>query len=294
MDNQYISEIISLINNSNLKLIKPKVRSLVINNEGINCSEGIVTDNLLPHTENQFLCSFNVINMILFSLYDEWVVEKFNFSEGDSFSSHCDALPQNTNLEIIQKNCYRVLKIIRNGIIHNLSGIKLCQNDYDINYKNNRDKTFSCNISQIGLRLLYSIIVMFATGDCGIPTEGHFEYVVSTLYAQLLGEINNIKDEFDEDLFPVTTKNTFYYTVRYEVSNCLVQSETDYLIVKCFQDYPEMNQGHDYKISYNGATYLIPGEIIGVTKDDNYKANINLLTKEWVLRFTKEEILENV
>lgn len=292
MDKKFINEILSIVYNSDLKLIKTKIRSLVINNDGSNCSGEIETDCLVSQNTNPLSSSFIAINMLLFSLYDGWLEEKYDLKEGYSFYSHYNDLQNKantTNLEKIQNSCFRVMKIIRNGIIHNLSGINFSQNVCYIEYKNKKGIEISCNISQTGLSFLYSLIVIFVTGDCGIQTEGHFGYVVSTLYAQILKEVSNVKDEFGEDLISVSVAKSFYYTVRYEVSNCLVQSKSDYLIIKCFQDYPEMNQGHDYKIFYNGGTYLLPGEIISVSGDGNYKVSKKLLSELWKLKSVNEE-----
>lgn len=215
-------------------------------------------------------------NLLLFTVFDGYLENKCKLVEGASFREHYNNLPENTNLEIISKNCYRVIKIIRNAIQHNLSSVIFEQGNYEISYKY-KNTQYELFLSSTGVENLYTLIMNIIQGRIsGINskyyTNGHYEGIICTQYDELIKGIKRIADDITGNLINVSCLNKLRAIVRYPVENPIIIAEDENNII--FK-HIENNAIHDknirqyYSTNYIYKEFLMPQEIGVITGDED-------------------------
>ncbi len=209
-------------------------------------------------------------NILLFTAYDGYLEQKYGLLEGDSFHNHYEGLPESTTTQIIEKNCYRLMKIIRNAIQHNLSSV-MYSGAYDISY-NFRGTDFKLQISSSGMDHLYSALICIMDGRIygstnKLNTEGHFEGLLLYHYREVDKWLNLINDEMGSDLIPLPEllPPVLKLARRYYVDKPVIVNESD----KCVT-FKKWDAGSDeYSSDYRYGDYVLPEEIgsVGMTKE---------------------------
>ncbi len=210
-------------------------------------------------------------NLLLFSVFDGAIENNYGLKEGDSFKKHYDGLPESNDFDIMTKNCYRVFKIIRNGIQHNLSNVKHSDADgsYYINYKHN-GTLFSLQITGQGMEWLYTYVMNYAAGNIeGISkkyyTKGHYDGIMRSIYTKIIVEISNLSDEIGTSLLPVTLGLKLRNDRRCMVINpLLVKDECDKVTFFLYEGNGTDDESDpNYQISsdYIHGDYLLPQEL---------------------------------
>ena len=213
-------------------------------------------------------------NLLLFTVFDGYLENKYHLTEGASFREHYDNLPDNTSIEIIEKSCYRIFKIIRNGIQHNLSNVNYNDGSYNISYCH-RNTSYALQISKNGVRYLYTLIMNIIKGQIGgmygkYRTSGHYDGIMYTLYTDMLKEITPISDDIGTSPSAIPNGLKLRAFVRYPVENPTILAEdatfiTFHHIENNGTDDISCNQ-YNYSTDYIYKDYLLPQEIGIITK----------------------------
>ena len=278
MDEKFSEMVTDLLKESNMHFPKTDVREIEIrDNEStvnISCSDCIS----FARTEKNFEEVPVIPCLVMFALFDSYVEEKFNLTGGGNFKSRYENIPADsrTPLNVITKECYRLIRLIRNCFVHNMSGIN---HENDMLHFRNRNNNL--DINQDTLALFYYLIILIVNKKYEVKTRGHFESAVIRYYGQLrafITEHGNFRDDLGSAPFPAVNAPVALKTgVRYCVENATwlirfagVNSSFDKLqITEKYRavsgivgkiDYSEY--GTDYLIVCEGNSYIIPLEAL--------------------------------
>lgn len=212
-------------------------------------------------------------NLLLFTVFDGYLENKYQLIEGASYRKHYEGLPENTSIEKIVKNCYSIMKVIRNGIQHNMSNVNYNSSNYDINYCH-RNVSYILKISKNGIKCLYSIIMNTIQEKIkGISTKymttGHYEGIIYSLYMEMINELTQFSDDIDRNLLIIPNELMLRATVRYPIENPRVVTEDETTITFSHMENnmvtDENNYQYYYSQDYTYKDYLLPQEIGTIT-----------------------------
>lgn len=282
MNNYFFDNIIGLLEGSDIKLFNTEIRKVCFDNEEKNVT--LILNDRLKYCPTKLFKIPAISCLNVFTLFDVFLEKKYNLQPGSSFKSRYNSLKENTNQDIIEKECYRLMIFIRNGFVHNIDNIIVDDNKLKFNYKyklkqkNSQENIFNLDISYDKLNLLYSIIILLVKGNYVINTKGHFEGIISTYYKELKDYIDNhgnFKDNNEYKLKDISLstklKTMLRYYVEYNVSNYKVE---DNRIVICNRYNPQYDDySSDYCINYKEKSYIIPNEVL----DENNSISIEKL-----------------
>lgn len=238
-------------------------------------------------------------NLLLFSVFDGCLENKYSLTEGASFKNHFDNIPERNCLDKICKSCYRIFKIIRNGIQHNLSNVAYDENGYFIDYTN-RNTHYKLKISTQGIRYLYTIIIYMVQNRIdGLgkawSTIGHYEGILFELFNFLQGEIHELSDEIGQnDLYNLSDAVCLRAIVRYPVINPIIIEENDDFVVfahienNCTDDEGDAN--YFYSTDYKYGEFLLPQEIGVITKGEGKTFSERI--KNATIKFRKQDCID--
>lgn len=235
-------------------------------------------------------------NLLLFTLFDGYLESKYGLDEGVSFKNHYDNLPENTPLEKISKNCYRIIKIIRNGIQHNFSSVSYTNGSYDIDYQH-RGISYRLQINATGIRCLYTLILNIVQErvmdiNKKYNTEGHYEGIICTQHSEMVRSITRLSDENSGNLLNVSGVTELRAMVRYPVENpCLLVSDENSIIFFHIENNgtdDESSSQYCYSTDYFYNGFLLPQEIGVITKGEGNSFQERI--KNATIRFEKKDI----
>lgn len=235
-------------------------------------------------------------NLLLFTVFDGYLENKYQLTEGVSFREHYNNLPDNTYLEKITKNCYRIFKIIRNGIQHNLSNVHQNNGGYNICYCH-RNTPFALQISETGVRYLYTLIMNIIREQImGMRrkycTSGHYEGIMRALYAGMIKSINQMSDDIGTGLLAVPNNLELRPFARYVIKNPDILEENDTFIIlrHCENNGTddENSSKYNYSTDYIYKEYLLPQELGVITKGEGESLQERI--KKATIRFEKNRI----
>lgn len=279
MDQQCIDSIINVISKSNMADLD------FINTDIIPITCEIDEDGKEKHTIHMsfYECMYSKAelseawvagNLLLFTVFDGYLENIYHLTEGASFKEHYNNLPGSTPIEMIGKNCYRVFKIIRNGIQHNLSNVNYNAGNYNISYCH-RNTPYALQISKNGVRYLYTLIMNIIKGKIEgtygkYQTSGHYDGIMYTLHTDMLKEITQISDDIGTCLLVIPNGLKLRAFVRYPVENPTILEEDDASIIfhHIENNVTDDESSNQYYCStdYIYKDYLLPQEIGVITK----------------------------
>ena len=273
--NDCINAIIKFIKQSDMTDLSIKsveirpIRYKEKKNEEADYTENIYISDTMFFNKSSLSEAWVAGNLLLFTVFDGYLENKNDLDEGDSFRKHYYKLPENTNLERISKNSYRIIKIIRNAIQHNLSSVNFDKGNYEISYKY-KDTQYELFLSSIGVQNLYTLIMNIiqekVSGIRGkYHTDGHYEGILCTQYSELLKGIKQISDDIKGALIDVSCSNKLRAEVRFPVENPIIVEEDEKNII--FEHIQNKNNYNDYSTDYIYKEFLIPEEIGVITRD---------------------------
>ena len=288
MDESFYRNITTLLSKSDINFIETVIRPVSYSENGTNVSL-FCRDNLyMGPTELSKTPAISCL--IVFTLFDAYLENKYDIQPGVSFRQKYNRLERDTNQEIIEKECYRLMKTIRNGFVHNISAITSIDDLFHFNYTSPQGTVFNLDISSDKLELLYSIIILLVKGRYDINTKGHFENVICTMYNDLKKHVD-ISGKFTDDgdkgegtddsfnLIAISSDIHFNTIVRYPVQNPSYEIDNDRrVIIKSIYNPGYDWYSADYCIEYSNKKYIIPQEIL----DEENSIDISDLS-EWEL-----------
>lgn len=209
MDQKSINSIIAVIQDSDLPLIKTCFNTVTVTTKS-DGTEGhelriLIADYVSFNPCTPLANAWVADNILLFTVFDGVLENRYGLQEGASFRNHYDNIPEVTDLDKMSKFCYRVMKLIRNAIQHNLSAVHYTppsgQNTasfgpYSINYIH-RGTTFSLDIDNKAVQFLYTIVVNLVTNSINKMqlTQGHYEGILNAMFEQMKEGISSLSDD---------------------------------------------------------------------------------------------------
>lgn len=208
-------------------------------------------------------------NILIFTVFDGWLEEKYGLTEGESFRRHYQELEAMASvpLDMVALNCYRILKVIRNGIQHNLGSVDFDEHGYHIAYTNKMGTDFLLEITKEATNLLYTIVLALIEErisgiDRKYHTIGHYEGILLSYYRSVCDGTGILEDDITVSgtAKPLDTVNGLQLAagVRYLVVNPFTVSEDEHYVT--VTGYPVHTAGEavDYIICMDGKRYLMP------------------------------------
>ena len=260
MINNFIKQTIDMLFKSDIKIHIPSFNKVELNGEKrtlfLEVKEFV---NQTKLEDNLIFCS-----MIFFTLIDTYIDIQYPYLEGDSFRKKYLKLPSTNDKEIIIREIYRILKIIRNATIHSRNSIELKDgNNLVVGYIrgiNNKSTYFELSISKFGLELIYTLILLYL--DQGKYCDAHQLGLLRTIYDDILSNISKISDDIDnKNLINLSSRIRLNRIQRYVILNPDYIIDSDKGIIEIhkskFQD-----DAIDYIIQYEDNRYIIPDEIL--------------------------------
>ena len=267
MNQPYFKAILSVLENSNisdLHLRPVEVRPVTYDNNGNQCVDIFCYASFARSLE-QISDAWVAGNLLIFTAFDEYLENKYGLTEGGSFRCHYKEMPEGDDIQRMEKNCYRILKVIRNAIQHSISAIIHNNSGYDISYSFN-GTGYKLQISHNGMDYLYTAVFSMIQGSiCGAKidaqTRGHYEGMLQWYYGRAISNLN-IKDDIKGGLLVLQDgQPELEAAVRYPVQNPIVVAKDSNSIT--FKRYieSESGEGINFKTDYLYEKYLFPEEI---------------------------------
>lgn len=256
MNNQFLNQTIKFIEESDLALVAPSIRPITFNEDGthelhfsFSCREA---RNKLK--ENALLSQ-----MIMFTLFDALLDSRYPENEGCSFKKRYLSLPENTAIEVVTKEIYRIFKLVRNAMVHNRDSFNM--NDSKINIKySHRGTEFELICKPSVIQYMNSII--FALSKNIEVNDKYFELYILSYYNALISNIDSFLDDIPTSLKKVVPDFNFKYNLRYRVpvEESYNECRSELKVPDFSLDENEHWAGIDYVVKSNNSLYIIPSE----------------------------------
>lgn len=206
------------------------------------------------------------ISNIIFSMFD-LLLEANGKLCGSSFRQRCLSLnvsATSMDNEIIQEYVYRVLKQIRNAVVHNIASIMLIGDMIHLGYTHN-STVFSIQISKGNLEKILQLAYLFCFG---LPeklqklSDAYIASVLASIYDKLVSEIVLV-DDIGHITYPLNTQLRIsasqreqHISTKYEVldSNFIKIEKINHTYI---EHYPI-----DYVFTYGEREYIVPFEVL--------------------------------
>jgi hypothetical protein len=234
------------------------------------CEESIVTEEdgekrihtkaYMTFRDSLSLRNINIIEKpilgfaIAFSIFDIYIDQKYTYLQGVSYKRKHDTLPITDNLEKMQKAFYRISKLIRNAITHDVSAINYANKKTIINYSFN-STSFYLEINDSSLIELYTAMLFLVDTKFEIQRGLYMkEGILKWYYDDIISNTSINDDCAYEPLSPIITLSPN----REVIVNAHFSENADKLIIE--NDKYPMPVFRDYAITFNDECYVIPQE----------------------------------
>lgn len=162
MDSKFVKQTIDFLEESDLNFIFPELREVELSEESSNTTLKLC--DYVYYNSNTLEQNFIISNLIIFALFDGYLDSKNNVLMGLTFKKKYNKLNNSNDIEIITKEVYRILKLVRNTIVHNATGAVFSSDIYKFSYTYPSNSTiFNLEITKSTLALLYSIIMIIVS-----------------------------------------------------------------------------------------------------------------------------------
>ena len=280
MDNEFIDSTISFLKRIDLNLSLPSIKELNVTQKEDSKTlhlegEDVAYIGQTPINNNIFL---HII--IFFGLLDSYIDKNNQQFEGYSFAKKYRNMPNNTDLEIIIKELYRVLKIFRNTVIHSKSHLIQNENDLMIDYYY-RSTQFHIDTNVSALELIYSAIIFIIKNN--IYPLNYNTGLLRSYYDKINSNINNLKDDLPTpELNNISSEIRLKPNLRYQIKDANYNSLNNNTIRIPRSENEDVVKGceFDYIINLNNKNYILPNELLN---NNNRKIEINEL-EFWELK----------
>ncbi|MGV3267570.1 hypothetical protein [Cytobacillus pseudoceanisediminis] len=203
--------------------------------------------------------------MIMFSVMDALIDRKYPDLGGESFHKKYREMPDGTDEQIMFKEIYRILKVLRNASVHSMNSVSLEANHSIVASYTHKGTEFSLNISKNGMELIYTFIFNLINPPMTKLTNNHILGIQRTLFDHIKANITTFSDEFGTDLGEISGELRLKRIVRYYVQNPMFVKSNDSIKItteyKLQSDF-EIHYGVDYQIQIDDKTAVLPSEVL--------------------------------
>lgn len=282
MDRAYIDSILKVILYSNMTDINIKSVDLRLITCSIEDGREVYTiemyySDTIFSSRVKLSQAWIACNLLLFTIFDGYLEDKYALTEGDSFKNHYSQLPSSDDIELIQRDCYRIMKLLRNAAQHNLSSIQYSNGNYVISYVY-RNTNYNLKISKQGIDCLYTIMIdiiqeSIAGLSKNLHTRGHFNGIIKKLYEEMCSEIDYMNDDIGIRTPEILTDPLkLQYAVRYAVKNPIIINESTKITLKHIANKAGVDKNGKtiyYPTDYTYKNYVLPQEIGKITSQNS-------------------------
>jgi hypothetical protein len=203
---------------------------------------------------------------VLFTLLDMLVDKRHPDLEGKEFVFRYEQLKKfgsTTDHDIIFRELYRIMILIRNGIVHSRS--KLTDSSADFSITCGRKNNFGLTMQTQTLSLIFTAIMLLTRQ----PVGPYLTSILRTYYDDIGNGIISISDKNGSGLDIISGGTRLKRVVRCRVENPQYRVDNDRktLIISRLEldDVQKQWSSPEYCVSLNKERYLIPDEILNAT-----------------------------
>lgn len=197
--------------------------------------------------------------MMLFALLDFYVDATYPDMEGKGYREKYKNLPAQGDFNLILRQLFRVAKVIRNALVHNLSSFAIADGHVNVDYKRGKEH-FSLKMSMEAFTDFHTAIVMYIKGDMG--KGNYFLGIMRAIYANILAGITHFNDEFGSTLEQLSAGIRMKPCVRQVVLHPPYETSGGVLRFAIAERQIPAWEGMDLYIVHNGEEFLIPREAL--------------------------------
>lgn len=218
--------------------------------------------------------NFIISNVILFTLFDAFIESKDSDLCNLTFKTKYEKLNSDEDIDIIIKEIYRVLKLIRNTVVHNSVNIKKSDCDFNFSYTF-KSTNFNLDLSKNMLNLLYSMIniivknnIVGGTKDIIYRNNNFYIGMLRSYYDEFKDYVDssgNLNDDISikhPKLLEISNGIRLKKSTRYLVENPKFKKSGNKIIIEKYLPEGEEHSSSDYNISLNEINYSIPNEVL--------------------------------
>lgn len=249
----FIEKTFALLAKSNISIPSPCVKEITYNDEGREVRHGYFADSNRP---TNLRGNIELLIVIYFSIIDAYVDAQNPSFEGKNLLDKYRNLPKSTHAQQIFAEVYRVLRTLRNTVIHQRTKIIEANDIISLDYINNHGKHLRVEISIRGLGLLGAIIYRI-TSEARYNTE-YGMGMLRGYYNDFSQELKVFQDDISSGVTMLSSGLRLERNVRYRVIH------PDYSITGDIINLTIKVDENEYLIDYLGKEYLIPREVIPV------------------------------
>lgn len=219
--------------------------------------------------------SFSINQTAIFMLLDAYVDSLHPNLMNEGFKYKYKKLPESNNCEKIIKGIFRILRIVRNALIHEVDALNAKIDTVNITRKKGSKE--SLRIRRKAINTLNFIVWYCVKNDLSVYYN---ELVLVTAYNRLVNGIIQIEDESGSDVLPVQSDITLKSFRRYKVTGMKVEELNGKLILQRKEfliDFTDDITGiehkdvtyacSDYLFDIGEKTYFVPDECLTVSND---------------------------
>ncbi|NMS91922.1 hypothetical protein HGQ85_18535 [Clostridioides difficile] len=258
--------------NTNLNYVMPYYKNLEITEDGTKNFKMTLKDKGMTFLDLSSKDSFRDIVIYtsnIFLSFDEYI----NYNNPDiaelNFKNKYIRLTSNSDIDIITKEVYRILKLMRNTIIHNLSNLSQIEDDNNImiNFSYSfKNTNFNLNLSQENLFRLYAMVILI-TREFSVYESENKEFYIGILrlfYDKLKNDICNF-GEFQDDIDDMGLMEISNDIRLERIRLCIekpIYEKSEKIKIQRVCVKGEKESSPDYPISIDGIEYIIPDEVL--------------------------------
>lgn len=197
--------------------------------------------------------------LLIFALFDCWIDSNFNDLEGDSYRKKYEKIPSDSENNLIIKEVFRLLKVLRNTVVHNPSQFIFDDGFLVINYEFKKTD-YKLTIPESMLNSLYTMIILCIKE--GNKNE-YFWGVVRSAYLDIFNSIQDFSDDFETPLYCEVNGLKIRPYIRYRVKYAEIARYDGYFeitISPTHSKHLQSDRGVDFYLDIDGQKYLVPKE----------------------------------
>ncbi|MGG3801234.1 hypothetical protein [Metabacillus fastidiosus] len=263
MIDKFIKQTIGLLKKSDIIIRPTVIRPVELNHEDNTQTVYMSGSDFYggARLEDNFILQI----MIMFSVMDALVDRKYPALGGESFHKKYKEMPDDTDEQIMFKEIYRLLKVLRNASIHSMNSVSLEADHSIVASYSYRETEFSLNISKNGMELIYTFIFNLINPPIGKLTNNHISGIQRTLFDHINRSVVTFSDEFGSALRDISDGLRLKRIVRYYVQNPMfVISNESIKITSEYKLHSDLEEhyGIDYQIEVNDKIAVLPSEVL--------------------------------
>lgn len=267
MNDLLVNEIAEFINASNIRLSIPEIRKSEVLLDG---TQKVSITAHFRMRENELKDRGILLPLIVHTAFDVLVDCLHPELEGETFRQRTVKLPNHTSLQKIFKGAYRLMRVIRNGIVHSRNASDHTGTGYSLSYevinnKNQQKTRYAVSCNDRALVNLRTIVVLFLKSPD--ITDKYFESALVALYLEMLDGVEDFADDISGELEIIDSGINFRTSVRYRVAVDIGESDRESGVVSVSRvtlGEMESQWANDEFYCRDGDNvYLIPGEVLG-------------------------------